>query len=254
MTDYIERYSKEIGIDIQDKIEKGLEKPKVQFDTILTPFLNSALGELYKYKKDNVLQNKEGIINQIKGNSNNFFGAITELCVGGLFAPKIIKHSSPDYILSLNEKEIRVEVTNRISKRGKIDDKGRSKEHRSNLDKIDAKKCQHPNYLFICYLERAFEPLKSPIIRNLPVVMQSQVILTPGINDKLDNELHGIISYDITPLHINSYESRIISAELPFNFIKFLKQRFKEMFHIYEVNNVLFVLDRILNQAGPIND
>ena len=220
----------------------------------MTPFLESALCELYKYEKKFVLQNKEGIKNKIHGDSINFFGAITELCVGGLFAPMIIQHSSPDYILSLDEREIRVEVTNRISHRGKIDAYGRSKEHRSNLDKIDDKKYQHPNFLFICYLERASEPLTTPIIRNIPASLQSRVILTPGINNKLDNELQGIISYDITPLHINSHESNISHVDLAFKFIQILKQRFVQMFNINEIKDVWYVLDIIVNQAEHLND
>lgn len=256
MTDYIKKYSKDIGIDILDKVEKGLENPKTQFGTILTPFLDSALCELYRYGKDFVLRNKEGILDKIQGDSINFFGAITELCVGGLFAPIVIQHSSPDYILSLNECEIRVEVTNRISHRGKIGAHEWPKEHRSTLDKIDEKKYQRPNFLFICFLERASERLRKPLIRNIPVSWQSRSILTPetGIQNLLDSELQGIISYDYTPLNINSAESGIIHTDLAFRLIEILKQRFAKMFTLNEIKNVLYVLDKIMDQAVHLSD
>lgn len=257
MTDYIKKYSKDIGIDILDKVEKGLENPKTQFGTILIPFLDSALRELYKYRKDCVLQNKEGILNKIQSEQINFFGAITELCVGGLFAPIVIRHSSPDYILSLNNCEIGLEVTNDISHRGKIGADEWPKAHRSTFDKIDEKKHhQHPNFLFICFLERASEQLRKPIIRNIPVSCQSRSILTPetGIQNSLDSELQGIISYDYMPLYINSAESKIIHTDLAFRFIEILKQRFTQMFTINEIKNVLYVLDKIVNQALHLSD
>ena len=110
-TYHIDRYSSEIRIDILEKLNKGIPKPKVQPGTMLTPFLDCAIGELYKCKKDFILYNKEIKIH-LQGDPTNFFGAIDELCVGGLLAPFITAHSSPDFKLSINKQTVSVEVTN----------------------------------------------------------------------------------------------------------------------------------------------
>lgn len=258
MVDYIERYSKDIGIDIKDKIEKGLEKPKIEFEPILIiPPLNSALGELYKYEMNNVLKNKEGIINKIRGDSINFFGAITELYFGGLFAPKIIKHSSPDYILSLKNREISIEITNSIPDRDEIKTSSEwGKVHRSYWDKIYKKKAQNPNFLFICSLERAYERLERPIITNIPLSGQYRIRTTPKnyILQLLDNEMQGIFSYDINPLHLLGEESGIIKTDLALEFIEFLKQRYQEIFSYMGAIDALYALEKIQEQAGSLND
>ena len=168
-TCHIDRYSREIRMDILEKLNKGIPKPKVQPGTMLTPFLDCAIGELYKYEKDFILYNKIDIINNLRGNSINFFGAIAELCAGGLLAPLITDHRSPDFMLSINKQTVSIEVTNRISHRGEItSDDDWSNEHRSMIDKINNKKeRQHPDFLFVSFLERASQRVSKPMITNV---------------------------------------------------------------------------------------
>ena len=250
---HIDRYSSEIGIDILEKLNKGIQKPKVQPGTMLTPFLDCAIGELYKYKKDFILYNKKDIIKNLQGNSINFFGTMAELCVGGLLAPLITAHSSPDFMLSINGQTVSIEVTNRISNLGEITSDKWHKEHRSTIDKINNKKeQQHPDFLFMSFLERASERVSKPMIINVPIGWQRKVISTPevGIREELDNELHGIFCYDFTPLHISSSgESNIVGTPLAYDFVDILKERFIKMFSIEKAKNVLFALDKIKEQS-----
>jgi len=250
-TCHIDRYSREIRMDILEKLNKGIPKPKVQPGTMLTPFLDCAIGELYKYEKDFILYNKIDIINNLRGNSINFFGAISELCVGGLLAPLITDHRSPDFMLSINKQTVSIEVTNRISHRGEItSDDDWSNEHRSMIDKINNKKeRQHPDFLFVSFLERASQRVSKPMITNVPIDWQRKVILTPevGIRGELDNKLQGVFSYDFTPLHISSEES-IVGTPLAYDFVDILKERFIKMFSIEKAKNVLFALDKIKDQ------
>lgn len=253
---YIDRYSSEIGIDILEKLNKGIQEPKVQPGTMLTPFLDCAISELYNYEKDFILRNKKDIINNLQGDSINFFGAIAELCVGGLLAPLITAHSSPDFMLSINGQTVSIEVTNRISNLGddiKSDDW--HKEHRSMIDKIKNKKeRQHPDFLFMSFLERASERVSKPMIINVPIGCQRKVISTPkvGIRGELDNKLQGIFCYDFTPLHISSGES-IVGTPLAYDFVDILKERFIKMFSIEKAKNVLFALDKIKDQSISLN-
>jgi len=256
-TYHIDRYSSEIEIDILEKLNKGIPKPKVQPGTMLTPFLDCAISELYNYEKDFILCNKKDIINNLQGDSKNFFGAIAELCVGGLLAPFITAHSSPDFMLSINKQTVSIEVTNRISNRGEITSDKWHKEHRSTIDKINNKKVkQNPNFLFVSFLERASQRVSKPMITNVPIGWQWKVISTPevDIQGELDNGLHGIFSYDFTPLHISSSgESNIVGTPLAYHFVDILKERFIEMFSIEKAKNVLFALDKIKDQSISLN-
>jgi hypothetical protein len=251
-----DRYSSEIGIDILEKLNKGIPKPKVQPGTMLTPFLDCAIGELYKCEEDFTLHTNKDIINNLQGDSKNFFGAIAELCVGGLLAPFITAHSSPDFMLSINKQTVSIEVTNRISHRGEItSDDDWHKEHRSMIDKINNKKVkQHPDFLFVSFLERASERVSKPMIMNVPIGWQRKVISTPevSIRGELDNELQGIFCYDFTPLHINSGES-IVGTPLAYDFVDILKERFIKMFSIEKAKNVLFALDKIKDRSMSLN-
>lgn len=254
---HIDRYSSEIGIDILEKLKEGIQRPKVQPITMLLPFLDCAINELYKYEKNFILHNKVDIINNLKGDSINFFGAIAELCVGGLLAHLITEHSSPDFMLSINKQKVSVEVTNRISHRGDItSDDDWHKEHRSFVDKINEKKeRQHPDFLFMSSLERASQRVSEPMITNVPIGWQRKVISAPkvGIQGELDNKLQGIFCYDFTPLHINSEESNIVGTSLAYDFVDILKERFIKMFSIEKAKNVLFALDKIKDQSIPLN-
>jgi hypothetical protein len=254
-TYHIGRYSSEIEIDILEKLNKGIQEPKVQPGTMLTPFLDCAIGELYKCKKDFILYNKKDIINNLQGDSINFFGAIAELCVGGLLAPLITEHSSPDFMLSINKQTVSVEVTNRISNRGEITSDKWHKEHRSTIDKINNKKVkQNPDFLFVSFLERASQRVSKPMIMNVPIGWQWKVISTPevGIRGELDNKLQGIFCYDFTPLYISSGES-IVGTPLAYDFVDILKERFIKMFSIAKAKNVLFALDKIKDRSMSLN-
>ena len=257
-TYHIDRYSAspKIEINILEKLNKGIPELKVQPGTMLTPFLDCAISELYNYEKDFILHNKRDIINNLQGDSINFFGAIAELCVGGLLAPLITAHSSPDFVLSINGQTVFIEVTNRISNLGddiKSDDW--HKEHRSFFDKINNKKVkQNPDFLFMSFLERASQRVSKPMIMNVPIGWQRKVISTPevGIRGELDNELQGIFCYDFTPLHISSGES-IVGTPLAYDFVDILKERFIKMFSIEKAKNVLFALDKIKDRSMSLN-
>lgn len=253
-TCHIDRYSSSLDIEINilEELNKGIQELKVQPGTMLIPFLDCAIGELYKYEKNSILYDKIDIINNLQGNSINFFGAIAELCVGGLLAPLITEHSSPDFILSINGQTVSIEVTNRISNRGEITSDEWHKEHRSTIDKINNKKVkQNPDFLFMSFLERASERVSKPMITNVPIGWQRKVISTPevDIRGELDNKLYGIFCYDFTPLHISSGESKIIGTTLAYDFVDILKERFIKMFSIEKAKNVLFALDMIKEQS-----
>ena len=118
------------------------------------------------------------------------------------------------------------------------------------IDKINNKKeRQHPDFLFVSFLERASQRVSKPMITNVPIVWQRKVISTPevDIRGELDNKLQGVFFYDFTPLHISSEES-IVGTPLAYDFVDILKERFIKMFSIEKAKNVLFALDKIKDQ------
>jgi hypothetical protein len=253
----IQKYSSDLNIDITKKLNDELAEPKYEIDPLFTTFLDYAIDELYLNEVQSVLFNKEGIVSKLKGDSINFFGALSELCIAGIFAPYIKKHSSPDLILSVNNKIITIEIRNRISSRGKINNTEWPKEHKSTLDKIEEKKKRNPDFIFMAVLRRAYEPEPKHIKTNVPKKWISQVILTPGreIKELLDSGLNGIFVYDSIPLYINSEESRITNTSLAHGFVDMFEKRLIEMFSqdqrksTHYIQDALYVLNLLKEKA-----
>lgn len=256
----IQKYSSDLNIDITKKLNDELMEPKYELDPLFTTFLDYAISELYQNEVQCVLRDKEGIVSKLKGGSINFFGALSELCIAGIFAPFVKEHSSPDLVLNVNKNIITVEIRNRISDRGKINSSEWPKEHKSTLDKIEEKKKRNPHFIFVAVLRRAYEPEPKQIKTNVPKKWISQVILTPSneIAKLLDTELNGIFFYDSIPLYINSEESRIANTSLAHGFVDVFKNRLIEMFSqdnrmsVFYIKDALYVINLLKEKALQI--
>lgn len=247
----IERYSSQSGIPIRRKLYAGLSDPEKRFGSLYAPFLDCALGELYKHKVECVLRNKEGITSKLAGDPINFFGALSEICVAGVFAPFIQEHSSPDLILAVGRKSISVEIRNRLSRRGKIKSNEWGKEHRAMVEGTRKKKRRNPNFIFVAVLERASEPAPSWLRTNIPKEWVSGVVLTPReeLKKLLSAVLNGIFCYDIVPIHINSWESVIANTDLALRFVDIFRNRLVELFPPRDLGSTIYVLGKIRKEA-----